>query len=286
MISLKGLIAAQRQHTGNKRRLKRIRPVPPSHKVELWYKVQLLSIVKQLRAATNEILLPILKETAPQYQRVKDGLITDAYADRIASGINAMSKKFGGIQDTANRLAELVVRKASEEADEKLITSIRAAVGVDTTAMLTSSAISDQIAIATRANIELIKTIPSQYFDKIQSAVYTNTSQGMRFEDLADKIQEIGDVTESRAKLIARDQTSKINSSINEARQSSLGIKKYIWRTSGDERVRETHAANEGQIFSWDEPPAETGHPGEDINCRCTAEAYIDFDEEEANAGP
>jgi len=48
----------------------------------------------------------------------------------------------------------------------------------------------------------------------------------------------------------------------------------YIWRTTGDDKVRPSHAANEGKIFAWAKPPA-TGHSGEDYNCRCTAEPYI-----------
>lgn len=48
----------------------------------------------------------------------------------------------------------------------------------------------------------------------------------------------------------------------------------YIWRTQGDGKVRPSHAANNGRIFSWDDPP-ETGHPGEGYGCRCTAEPYI-----------
>ena len=47
----------------------------------------------------------------------------------------------------------------------------------------------------------------------------------------------------------------------------------YIWRTVGDDQVRDSHAANEGKIFRWDNPP-DTGNPGDAINCRCTAEPY------------
>lgn len=47
----------------------------------------------------------------------------------------------------------------------------------------------------------------------------------------------------------------------------------YIWRTRGDGKVRPSHAANEGKIFAWDNPPP-TGYPGEDYNCRCWAEPY------------
>lgn len=42
----------------------------------------------------------------------------------------------------------------------------------------------------------------------------------------------------------------------------------YIWRTQGDDKVRASHAANDGKIFAWDNPPP-TGHPGEDYGCRC-----------------
>lgn len=47
----------------------------------------------------------------------------------------------------------------------------------------------------------------------------------------------------------------------------------YIWRTSGDAKVRASHAANNGRIFAWDNRPI-TGHPGEDFGCRCKAEPY------------
>ncbi|MBQ9732047.1 MAG: minor capsid protein [Alphaproteobacteria bacterium] len=47
----------------------------------------------------------------------------------------------------------------------------------------------------------------------------------------------------------------------------------YIWRTEGDDLVREEHAQRDGEIFAWDEPPSG-GHPGEDYNCRCTAEEF------------
>ena len=47
----------------------------------------------------------------------------------------------------------------------------------------------------------------------------------------------------------------------------------YTWRTAGDDRVRHTHAALEGQVFSWTNAPSE-GHPGTAPNCRCWAEPY------------
>jgi SPP1 gp7 family putative phage head morphogenesis protein len=47
----------------------------------------------------------------------------------------------------------------------------------------------------------------------------------------------------------------------------------YIWRTRKDGKVRASHAANDGEVFAWNNPPP-TGHPGEDFGCRCVAEPY------------
>lgn len=47
----------------------------------------------------------------------------------------------------------------------------------------------------------------------------------------------------------------------------------YTWRTARDDRVRPAHAANEGRVFAWSDPPA-TGHPGQGSNCRCRTEPY------------
>ena len=57
-------------------------------------------------------------------------------------------------------------------------------------------------------------------------------------------------------------------------KQQSRPTSHYIWRTRRDNKVRPSHAANDGKIFAWDDPPG-TGHPGDDYGCRCTAEPYL-----------
>lgn len=50
---------------------------------------------------------------------------------------------------------------------------------------------------------------------------------------------------------------------------------RYVWRTQRDERVRPSHRVNDGRILSRSNPP-DTGHPGEDYNCRCEAIPYVE----------
>ena len=47
----------------------------------------------------------------------------------------------------------------------------------------------------------------------------------------------------------------------------------YIWQTVGDEKVRPEHEEHEGYAFNWHVVP-DTGHPGNEPNCRCSAISY------------
>lgn len=79
-----------------------------------------------------------------------------------------------------------------------------------------------------------------------------------------------------RIEIISSDQVIKITQGLTEAKCKALGLNQYKWQTMEDDRVRPTHAANNQKIFDWDNPPAETGHPGTPINCRCTPVIIVD----------
>ena len=57
--------------------------------------------------------------------------------------------------------------------------------------------------------------------------------------------------------------------------RDALQLETYIWRSQDDARVRAAHAGYDDQVFAWSAPPSG-GHPGQDWNCRCTAEPVID----------
>jgi len=134
----------------------------------------------------------------------------------------------------------------------------------------------DQVLAARVAeNVSLIKSIPQQYMTQINSTVLEAVSGGNTRDGLAAEIQKRGDVTLNRARIIARDQVSKANASLNQIRQQNLGVVEYVWQTSLDERVRPTHRVKHGKTFRWDTPPPDTGHPGHDYLCRCVANGVI-----------
>jgi SPP1 gp7 family putative phage head morphogenesis protein len=130
-------------------------------------------------------------------------------------------------------------------------------------------------------NALLIKDIPFKTMNQVKDATVETLMSGRTTDDMTQEIYDImserTDVTDSRAKLIARDQVAKLNGALTQERQRDIGVDSYTWRTVGDERVRETHDEVDGQVFTWDNPPGETdgNHPGEDYQCRCWAEPIL-----------
>jgi SPP1 gp7 family putative phage head morphogenesis protein len=124
-------------------------------------------------------------------------------------------------------------------------------------------------------NVRLITSVSEDALSQIEGIINNAARTGARIEETADKIRERLDVSASRAQLIARDQANKLYGSLTKERQTATGVTGYIRRTSRDERVRPSHAVLEGEKFQWDDPPS-VGHPGEDFNCRCTAEPDIE----------
>lgn len=183
------------------------------------------------------------------------------------------------VDQMVDRLTLDMVRRANQQNHAQTTAAINNALGVDVSGFIQSSpSIREAIDAAMIENVNLIKSIQSQYLDKVRLAVSQNSLAGKRPTSVIADLVEIGRVSESRARLIARDQANKLNSALTRARQTTLGVSRYRWSTSGDERVRPSHAELDGKVFSWNEPPA-VGHPGEDIQCRCVAIPLFEHDE-------
>lgn len=170
-------------------------------------------------------------------------------------------------------------KRTEDFARQQLDRQIRHAIGVPLAAIEKPTV--DRVPLFASANVELIKTVPDRYFDSLQKAVEQAFDEGWSVNRLSDEIEYRGDVAESDARRIARDQVGKLTAQVNQDRQEALGVTAFVWRGALDQRERESHRALEGQRFEWDDPPTDedTGEeitPGSAIQCRCYAEPVLD----------
>lgn len=235
------------------------------------YNVELQRLVREIKRDIDSRILPAIRSVEHQY-------IADGWPDVIAGIMDVVrgrweSSQFNAIADRIARSFVMAANRTNQARNERDI-GINAIVG--------NQQLQDALDAATYENVQLIKSIPQQYLDRVGSIVNTNMRAGNRPSAIAKLLQDQFGVTERRAKFIARDQTAKINADLNQARQTAAGFEYFEWDDSDDERVRKRHdeiankvTAYGRGVYRWDNPPlSDSGVPiipGSDYACRCVA---------------
>lgn len=278
--SLEGRGAKARRVSARRRR--RAKPVGRATRVprqlQMAYAQALQALIEEARKVAERVILPDL----PRLERrvVSDSkLRLDGTAEEIALLIERLVSELDPV--FSDVLIERIVNAAAMRANTaslRDVTEQLEAMGAAGVA-LSSLSTSEQIELFVRTNTKLIRTVQSDMIGMIEGTITRGARQGLRHEEIArnlfakaTKKNPGGDLakTQKRMRLIARDQISKLNGELARVRHTEAGIVHYRWITARDGRERDTHAANDGKIFRYDDPPA-TGHPGEEINCRCSA---------------
>lgn len=129
--------------------------------------------------------------------------------------------------------------------------------------------------------VKLFKTLPLQAADRvydIHNEAIDAVVKGRRSSELTAEIMRTGEVTETRARTIARTEVGRASTALTQARSTAIGSPGYIWRTAEDSDVRHSHAQMEGKYVAWASPPTldgMTGHAGQFPNCRCYPEVVV-----------
>lgn len=171
-------------------------------------------------------------------------------------------------------LATEFARRVTAHQRRQMSKQVRAALGADP--FIREPALLAATEAFTVENVALIKDLPAKTLTEIEGIVHRGVTRGALHKDLAKEIGERLAMGERRAKLIARDQVGKFYGNVTKVRQEALGVTEFVWRTVGDERVRDEHVSLDGRKFKWSEGAPGEGIPGEPVNCRCYADPVLD----------
>lgn len=249
-----------------------------------YYRV-LRAIVRELRKYTNELL-----------PGIKPALKQDAESDDIVQQIIEMMNA-GLTIAAALREVQRLIGNVDGVVCRNISMSFKSCLAVDV--FLHNSALLDMATSEWYAlQSQLINSIVSTYTDKLGTIISNAVQRGSLYKDVYADVKHLYDITDNRAKFIARNEIGNLNAITTKIRQQEAGIKFYEWSTSLDERVRESHREKEGKLYYWKRTtpgevngrrinPAPTLHPGMDYNCRCVAISIIDTESwNVANATP
>ncbi len=116
---------------------------------------------------------------------------------------------------------------------------------------------------------------------RLRDMIQQNALSGYNRLELQNLIANEYGVSMSKAKFLARQETSLFMAEVRDERYQDAGVTKYKWSSSQDIRVRELHKELNGKVFDYSSPPiidentGERGVPGQAFGCRCVAIAQL-----------
>lgn len=116
-------------------------------------------------------------------------------------------------------------------------------------------------------------------FEVLKSKIVDGIANGDGVEKIGQSLREyFQDMSVGRSNTIARTETGyALSKATNDAYQQSAVITGKEWINAGDDRVRDEHVDNGGEIVGKDEAFSNGEHyPGElSVNCRCVLAAAV-----------
>ncbi|CAM0034265.1 head morphogenesis [Vibrio phage K122] len=255
------------------------KPIELPKAIGISYNAELQRMVRRIKKDIDQSIKPQVKDLEFEYT-------ADSWADVIEVSLAALRQRWSSeiFNRFAERLASKFVQAVNVQNQQQFQNQYKS-FGINVYAG--NQAVSDYLDATVKDNVRLIKSIPDQYLTQVESIVLGNMRAGMRPSAINKQLQDQFGVTERRARVIARDQTSKAANGLAKKRMQSAGFEYYQWTTSEDERVRSRHrkisdkvtAYGKG-IYRWDNPPlsdkGEPISPGTDYSCRCIARPVLE----------
>ncbi len=238
------------------------------------YYAALRSMLAEMARETRESIIPAYEAEQKQKRapRAYTGDADEFWFSRLWALTVALQRV---ASDSVNRILGMEAVRHTDQ----FMAAAKKAIGIDLRSVVQQEDLADYLTAAAARNVSLITGLADDTVKRIEQTVLNNSIAGNSVTTLRKALQEDFGIADRRARLIARDQTAKLNSDMNRIRQEQAGVTSYSWLTSRDERVRERHRRLDGKVYKWGEATgAEQGlPPGQPINCRCVARGIVEF---------
>lgn len=150
-------------------------------------------------------------------------------------------------------------------------------------ALRTTQALESRLRGVDRSAPDLPKIVPQAYADQVLAAEEVIYKHRGRIELAPANVRvETIVLAKKASRNLARREVVETHSRTMQSQVQTLGVERFVWVSSRDERVRKRHVDLDGTVHRYDDPPIadlRTGArylPGTSQNCRCTASPLLD----------
>lgn len=264
------------------KKYKRGKPLHYNVSDQLQYAGELRRMIQRMAEETEREIKKFFDTPVAEKYFVADASISDS-AKRMIDKLKA--KFFKSFSDKSFEFAEKMTEKADKSSARSLNRSFEELVESKSVNMNFIPKNLEQVIKSTiNENVSLITGISDDYFKNITTAVMTSITTGGGVDSLIKNLKRDYEISDTKAKNIALDQTRKAYAAINKERMTASGYDDFEWlHSGGGMHPRKSHVEMNGKIYSFDKLPVINkeqvdrgyeapirGIPGQAFGCGCT----------------
>ena len=265
-----------------------VRAIRPNVGIEREYRRRLNKLVKQMNDSVKWWLSAEYRRNEGKIESI---VATDASpAVELQKELRRLFRRWEKVfSEQGKKIAYWLISRVKWRGQSAMKAALKAA-GI-TVKFTPSRAEQYMMSSIIQANVALIKTIPQEYFGRVEGAVQRSVQAGRDLFSLTEELDKSYDITRKRAAMIARDQNNKATDGLNRVRDAGLGITEGIWvHVPGKKSSRHTHMLMDGKRFNlaegmYDPAVGRYIHCGELVNCNCIYKPIIPTFGEQAERG-
>ena len=253
--------------------------VRPNLGVRYRYQRRMMALIDEMNASVLYWTEAQYKKTPPLLAMDARSLPSEAMRRRFLELARKWQERF---DKAAPKIAEAYLKGSFKATDSAMRAALSRA-GVSVKFKMTA-AMRDAFNASLDENVSLIRSIPQQYLQQVEGIVARNYATGRDLSTMVQELKTLYPKAANRAILIARDQSNKANSVVEDARRIQLGIEHAVWlHSGGGKHPRPEHVKASGTVYNVREGCPirdEKGvvryiKPGQEINCRCVSRSIL-----------
>lgn len=259
----------------------------PSAAIRQWYQ-------GEMRKLFVSMIADYKKELAEAYAHPEVEAVFDAAtgANSVFQKIlNRLDRKWKEVsKNFAFQLSSEFVDKVDEQSKSTTWFSMTTA-GIKEPRMTYNESVKLTLNATKDFNYTLITNVTQDVHEKVYNAVMLSLTSPNPEEQgasgITNVLREVKEFSEKRVDLIARDQNSKLYTSLATERLKDNAVDHFKWMHSSAGKVpRQTHLDRDGKVYRvddprlWEGPKSDQGPPGWAINCRCRMMPLIGYREQ------
>ena len=231
------------------------------------------------RQFRNQAIKELKQKTVKKFEDAQVGNYARVFLKLANRVKRKLVKRFS--DDRLDRMSDKIINAVDDRSKKQFYAQLEKAVGISSVQLMRKEGLTPEMNALKLETLQWVKKLRDETLEEFTNNTLHAMTQGKTIEEILQDYDQLAEKRKNHAEFLARNQIQNYNATATKLRAQKAGVKRAVWSTSNDERVRPAHEARDGKEFDLSEGlyssvDGKSLIPGVDYNCRCTSVLVLD----------